>query len=123
METKRFVSEMNEIKEKLDQSQGLIVLSNGRSGGLALLWRRGVDVVVQTYLDYHIDAIIGSESDSQWWRFTGFYGNLDTNKKEESWLRLDRLASSSSFLLVCMGDFNELMHSKEKEGGSICPVR
>lgn len=61
METKRFVSEMNEIKEKLDQSQGLIVSSNGRSGGLALLWRRGVDVVVQTYLDDHIDAIIGSE--------------------------------------------------------------
>lgn len=61
METKRFVSEMNEIKEKLDQSQGLIVSSNGRSGGLALLWRRGVDVAVQTYLDYHIDAIIGSE--------------------------------------------------------------
>ena len=61
METKHFVSEMNEIKEKLDQSQGLIVSSNGRSGGLALLWRRGVDVVVQTYLDYHIDAIIGSE--------------------------------------------------------------
>ena len=46
METKPFVSEMNEIKEKLDQSQGLIVLSNGRSGGLALLWRRGVDVAV-----------------------------------------------------------------------------
>lgn len=61
METKPFVSEMNEIKEKLDQSQGLIVSSNGRSGGLALLWRRGVDVVVQTYLDDHIDAIIGSE--------------------------------------------------------------
>ena len=61
METKRFVSEMNEIKEKLDQLQGLIVSSNGRSGGLALLWRRGVDVVVQTYLDDHIDAIIGSE--------------------------------------------------------------
>ena len=46
METKRFVSEMNEIKEKLDQLQGLIVSSNGRSGGLALLWRRGVDVAV-----------------------------------------------------------------------------
>ena len=46
METKPFVSEMNEIKEKLDQSQGLIVSSNGRSGGLALLWRRGVDVAV-----------------------------------------------------------------------------
>ena len=35
MEMKRFVSEMNEIKEKLDQSQGLIVPSNGRSRGFS----------------------------------------------------------------------------------------
>lgn len=37
MKMKRFVSEMNEIKEKLDRLQGLIVSSNGRSLGLALL--------------------------------------------------------------------------------------
>ena len=92
-------------------------------GVLALLWRRGVDVAIQTYSDYHIDAIIGFASDSQRWRSTGLYGHPDTNKREESWLRLDRLASCSSLLLVCMGDFNELMHSKEKEGGSKRSVR
>ena len=75
-------------------------------------------MAIQTYSDYHIDAIIGFASDSQRWRSTGFYGHPDTNKREESWLRLDRLASCSSLLLVCMGDFNKLMHSKEKEGGS-----
>lgn len=75
-------------------------------------------MAIQTYSNYHIDAIIGFALDSQQWRFIGFYGHPDTNKREKSWLRLDKLANSSSLLLVCMGDFNGLMHGKQKEGCS-----
>ena len=58
METKLVVSEMDGIKERLNRSQGLVVPSKVRSGGLALLWKKELKVNVQTFSDNHIDAIV-----------------------------------------------------------------
>nr|POF06807.1 hypothetical protein CFP56_66892 [Quercus suber] len=55
------------------------------------------------------------------WRFTGIYCNLETSKREESWKLLEQLSRSCDLPWVCMGDFNEIMHSGEKEGGSARP--
>ena len=46
METKFTVEEMDEIKHKLERSQGMIVPSVRRSGGLALLWKESLSVEV-----------------------------------------------------------------------------
>lgn len=54
---------MDGIKDKLDCLEGLVVPSNERSGGLALLWKRDLQVEVLTYSNHHIDAIIGLDSD------------------------------------------------------------
>ena len=40
METKFNVMEMDGIKQKLEQQQGLVVSSIRRAGGLALLWKK-----------------------------------------------------------------------------------
>ena len=58
METKLVVTKMDGIKEGLNRSQGLVVLSKGWSGGLALLWKKELKVSVQTFSDNHIDAIV-----------------------------------------------------------------
>ena len=118
METKLVVTEMDGIKEGLNQSQGLVVPSKGRSEGLALLWKKELKVSVQTFSDNHIDAIVNQGVSGHQWRITGFYGNPETSKRQESWLLLKRLASLNSLPWVCIGDFNELMHAREKEGGS-----
>ncbi|XP_075665201.1 uncharacterized protein LOC142634832 [Castanea sativa] len=55
------------------------------------------------------------------WRFTGFYGHPETNKQMESWRLLEELSSRSSLPWVCMGDFNEIMHEREKDGGNTRP--
>lgn len=109
---------MDGVHETLDKPEGLVVPSKGRSGGLALLWKKEIQVEVQTYFEHHIDSIIMSEGDSPRWRFTGFYGNPKTNKREESWSLLTRLARGNALPWVCIGNFNELMHRGEKEGGS-----
>ena len=57
------------------------------------------------------------------WRFTSFYGHPETRKREESWKLMERLSHRSNLPWVCMGDFNEIMHAKEKEGGGVRPVR
>ena len=81
METKLVVLEMNGIKEGLKRTQGLVVPSEGRNGGLALLWKEELKVDAQSYSDSHIDAIVGQEEDGQQWRLTGFYGNPETSKR------------------------------------------
>ncbi|KAF3973605.1 hypothetical protein CMV_002976 [Castanea mollissima] len=80
-------------KDGLKQTQGMVVLSKGWSGGLAILWKEELKVDVQSYSNSHIDAIIGQGEDGQQWRLMGFYGNLETSKWEESWLLLKRLGN------------------------------
>ena len=96
METKLVVTEMDGIKEGLNRSQGLVVPSKGRSGGLALLWKKELKVSVQTFSDNRIDAIVDQGVTRHQWRITGFYGNPETSKRQESWLLLKRLATLNS---------------------------
>ena len=74
-----------------------------------------------SYSSGHIDAIVSEEQGMKKWRFTGFYGHLETSKRGESWTMLEDLSRWSNLLWVCMGDFNEIMHAKEKVGGGIRP--
>ena len=58
--------------------------SVGKSGELDLLWKKDIKVEVQTFLERHIDAIISGGAGDKQWRFTGFYSNPETSKREES---------------------------------------
>ena len=55
------------------------------------------------------------------WRFTRFYGEPDTNERMEAWNMLRMLNSKPHLPWVCMGDFNEIILTKEKRGGRVCP--
>ena len=72
METKLVLSEMVGIKEGLKRSQGLVVPCKGRSGGLALLWKKELKVDIQSFSDSHIDAIVDQGVIGKQWRITGF---------------------------------------------------
>ena len=110
-----------EIKHKLERSQGMIVPSVRRSGGLALLWKESLLVEVQTFSPRHIDVIITEDAGKKKWRFIGFYGYPETNKREESWSLLVNLSTRCELPWVCMGDFNEICHRGEKVGGGERP--
>ncbi|PPD83802.1 hypothetical protein GOBAR_DD19272 [Gossypium barbadense] len=77
----------------------LAVCSEGRSGGLALMWREGVRVTVQNYSKYHIDAS-DSMQDGENLRFTGFYGQVDPRLRQHAWdmLRRVKIVESLPFL-------------------------
>ena len=57
------------------------------------------------------------------WRFTGFYGKLDTNICHESWAKLRRLKNKYSIPWPCAGDFNEITRAHEKLGGRLRPIK
>nr|POE83547.1 hypothetical protein CFP56_48278 [Quercus suber] len=121
MEMKLDTTEMDSIKRKVERKQGLVVPSNKRAGGLALLWKTSMQVEILTYSPRHIDAIMTEEQGRKKWRFTGFYGHPETGKREESWKLMESLSHRSDLPWVCMGDYNEIMHAKEKEGGGVRP--
>lgn len=54
---------MKDIQTSIGFTQGLIVPSEGRSGGLTLLWKLEICVSIRGYLKWYIDAEIGSSSD------------------------------------------------------------
>ena len=121
METKFDVLEMDGIKRKIERQQGLVVPSIKWAGGLALLWRNSLQVDIQTYSRRHIDAIVVEEQGTKKWRFTDFYGYPKTGQREESWKLLENFSHRSDLPWICMGDYNEIMHAKEKEGGGVRP--
>ena len=85
IETKRKRNEMDWLRSRWKFDNCVAVDCLGRGGGLALLWLDEVNVEVQSFSKYHIDAIIGENNENvSKWRFTGFYGEPDTNKCQES---------------------------------------
>ena len=80
-ETKAGVNCIKGVQRKLDYTQGIIVPSDRRSGGLALLWREGTLIDFKRCSNSHIDVVVRDSPSAKPWRVTGFYGHLDTNKR------------------------------------------
>ncbi|XWS30114.1 hypothetical protein CRYUN_Cryun24cG0090300 [Craigia yunnanensis] len=72
-----------------------------------------------SFSKFHIDVQVGSVSP---WRFTGFYGHPETQKRKDSWNLLRELKKQNSLPWLCAGDYNELLHVDEKIGGNERPV-
>ena len=63
----------------------MIVEGVERGGGLAILWMSDANVEVWPFSKNHIDAVIGEAKKERRQRFTGFYGDPDTNRCQSSW--------------------------------------
>nr|GMC85790.1 uncharacterized protein LOC109184723 [Ipomoea batatas] len=74
METKLCSSKMEIIRTKVGFDNMFTVDCSGRSGGLALLWKKELNLTIVNHSRNFIDATINSVSSSSLWRYTGFYG-------------------------------------------------
>ena len=101
----------------------MFISSNGNSGGLALFWKDGVTLDVQSFAYDHIDAWIDGGSGIGRWHLTGFYGSPETKRRPEAWAKLKFLKNSSSLPWLVIGDFNKIIGLLEKERGRIRPKR
>ena len=108
---------MEKFKRELEFDGLFIVPSDGRGGGLALLWKLEMAVWVDSFSKFHIDAMVNSGSEEAW-RLTGFYGEPDIDKREEGWNMLRMLRSRSELPWCYFGDFNELLKVGDKRGGA-----
>ena len=108
---------MEPIKSELGFYGMLAVSSNGHRGGLALLWREDVTMDTQTYSPNHIDMHVHAQT-SHVWRLTGVYGHPEEELKPETWRLMRHLHARASLPWLCLGDFNELLASDEKNRGN-----
>ncbi|PUZ46701.1 hypothetical protein GQ55_7G103600 [Panicum hallii var. hallii] len=88
----------------------------GQSGGLAILWKKEINFHLRAVSRLYLDGDV-TEQDGFVWRFTSFYGEPRTDKKELSWKALRVLNAARRHPWLCMGDFNEILVGHEKEGG------
>lgn len=93
-----------------------VIDAKGRRGGLAMLWKEGVNVQVQNHSQNHIDStveIIGCGRVC----FTGFYRFSELHRRCESRNILRSVGTRIHEDWVIGGDFNEIMGDAEKVGG------
>ena len=111
------LEQMKKIKYELEFDGLFVVPSKDRGGGLALLWRSEISIWVDSFSNYHIDAIVNGGT-KEAWRLTGFYGEPKTSRRCEGLSMLRMLSSKPRLSWCCIGDFNELLQVGEKKGGT-----
>lgn len=124
-----FLSEahLNKAKaEKLRRRLGFEAMavseSDGRSGGLVMFWYNKLGVTSHEVQPNFIDIRI-NEGNNGGWRFTGFYGEPSGERKHLTWEYVRQLHAMMDMPWLMAGDFNEILHSHEKEGGVVRPQR
>ena len=106
--TKMKISRIKRVKVKLDFANGFYVQRKGQGGGLAMFWRREVDIEIKSFSRHHIDAVVTKEGTSFKWRITRFYGHPETHRRKESWNFMNTLNSQFQLPWMCFRDFNEI---------------
>lgn len=94
--------------------------SIGASGGLALFWKREIDVTVKSISEHHIDCVVKEENGLQW-RVTGIYVESRSEEKDNTWQLLRNLRNKYNMPWFYSGDFNEILFGCEKDGGPARP--
>ncbi|XP_019163182.1 PREDICTED: uncharacterized protein LOC109159537 [Ipomoea nil] len=107
---------METIRVQLGYDNVFTVDADGHSGGLALLWNNIVEFAVTGYSSNHIDTEIRLDVGCPCWRFTGFYGYRERQRRREAWQLLRTLSARSQLPWVVMGDYNDLLDQFEKRG-------
>ncbi|KAK2636341.1 hypothetical protein Ddye_031133 [Dipteronia dyeriana] len=116
METKVDANAMENIRGKLGFVSKFVVNSDGVKVGLCLFWSAGIDASLISYSRFHVDVQVEEHRNNPW-RFTAFYGHLESSQRGHAWTLLRRLHDMSTLPWLCTGDFNEILYDSEKNGG------
>jgi exonuclease III len=90
-----------------------------RSGGLIMLWNKDVHLNILNHDNRFIDFYIVCPITNFEWYATGFYGFSNHNEKIKSCDLINSVkASHQHDNWLIFGDFNMILHEKEKMGGN-----
>lgn len=115
METKQKSSYVTGLKDSLGYNNVFTVEPVGLSGGLALLWKASLDVIILSANKRIIDlrVKIGSLS----FYVSCVYSDPIRARRNLVWNQFSTIGALRDDAWVLVGDFSELMESSEKLGG------
>lgn len=116
-ETKHQQRFMGSVIKRLNFWDSFSVNSEGKSGGLALLWTNNISVNVIQATSFFIAAHIMDQEARSDWYFVGVYASTDKLKRREQWNALELLFRGYAGKLLVAGDFNDITSNEEKWGG------
>ena len=89
----------------------------GKSGGLAIFWKAGMDLEI-VYSDKNVIAsLVYSNPPSSPWLFLLIYGPPHLNGRARFWKCLEELVNAFAGPWLVMGDFNCVDSNLDKRGG------
>lgn len=111
---------MEWIRNLLGYEGMVVVESQGRSGGLALMWKEENQASLRSRSNNHIDVETKVNGMSPW-RLTGLYGEPNRNHRRKTWDLLRNLARDSNLPWCTIGDLNNTLSHNDKRGGAQYP--
>lgn len=112
---------IEELRVKMGFANCFSVDRAGRSGGLAVFWKRTVDCSIFGYSQNHIDLVFKENNLESWW-LSCFYGYPESHRRRESWNFIRNLAQLSPLPWCIIGDFNDMLFSSDKKGVHPHPI-
>ncbi|XP_073057173.1 uncharacterized protein [Primulina eburnea] len=120
-ETLTHSQKIEEVKISLGFDGAFSIDREGRSGGIAALWKYSDHYTVIGYSRNHIDLKI-TEPGQEDWRLTGYYGFPEQRRRREAWNLLKAVTRISQLPWCIIGDFNDILDSSEKHGEVERPI-
>ena len=84
-------------------------------GGLALLWKKEIEIEIISSCQNFIDTLIRAEGKTFYGTF--LYGEPDISKRKLIWSQLIDLGKTRVEPWFITRDFNDIIESSEKQGG------
>ena len=115
-ETTRSPLELEAIKKKFGDFDGFATNARGRSGGVALLWKKGLDVSLMSILLHHMDIAVKNVGCLPDWWIMGLYGYSETHNRYKTCDLVKDLKEHSHLPWLLDGDINEIFFNFKKSG-------
>ncbi|XP_057745165.1 uncharacterized protein LOC130963033 [Arachis stenosperma] len=92
--------------------------AQGYSGGIWIMWKDpDLDIrVVQSKMQF-VHMIMKNGSNESW-ALTAVYASPQESRRKELWVELKRISVTLTGGWLVVGDFNDIAHPTEKQGGS-----
>lgn len=116
-ETKAKSSKLQNLKRRLNFDNVFVVDCIGKSGGLCIFWKKSVKVEVLYSSNNVIHSFITNSNTNCSFHFSFMYGNPISQMRKRFWDTLNNLHQQNHKPWICTGDFNEILHAYDKNGG------